>query len=105
MRAGRLDRRVTLQRRAITRDAAGGAIEGWSSAFSCWAERRDVRGSERLEAGAVTATADAVFRIRWRAGIDATWRLMEGATGWDIEAVAELGRRDGLELSCRRTRA
>ncbi len=105
MRAGRLDRRVTLQRRVITRDAAGGAIETWTSAFSCWAERRDVRGSERLEAGAEVATHEATFRIRWRAGIDATWRLVEGTVAWDVEGIAELGRRDGLELTCRRTRA
>ena len=46
--------------------------------------------------------ADAVIRIRWRSDITTITRVVEDELIWDVLAEAELGRRDGLDLTCRR---
>lgn len=104
MQAGKLDRRVVIQTSAETQDAMGAPSVTWSTFATVWASRRDTRGSERVRAGAETAMADAVFRIRYLAGVTAKMRVLEGSDTWDIEAVAELGRREGLDLTCSRVR-
>lgn len=105
MRAGRLDRRITLQVVTRARDASGSWTESWANVATdpvVWAGKRDTLGSERVQSGAETSTADAVFVLRWRNDITTSHRVLEGALAWDVVALAELGRRDGLELTCRR---
>lgn len=107
MRAGRLDRRITLQVATRARDASGSWTESWANVATdpvVWAGKRDTLGSERVQSGAETATADTVFVIRWRADLTASHRVVDDAgAAWDIIAPpTELGRRDGLELTCRR---
>lgn len=103
--AGRLDRVVTIQTSSETQGATGEVTPSWSAFATARASRRDTRGSERVRAGAETAMADAVFRIRYLSGVTAKMRLVEGSDVWDIIAIGELGRRDGLDLTCTRVRA
>lgn len=105
MRAGSLDRRVVIQTVSETQDSMGAPTQTWSTFAEVWANRRDTRGSERIRAQSETAMADAVFRIRWLDGVTAKMRLVEGSDTWDIVAIAEMGRREGLDLTCSRTRA
>lgn len=102
MRAGKLDRVITLQSRTLIKDAEGNTTEVFADLAEVRASRRDTLGSERVASGAEVATADSVFRIRWRADVDTITRLTEGDLVWDILATAELGRREGLDLTCRR---
>lgn len=99
MRAGRLDRLVTLQRAITTQDAYGEEIKTWSDIADVWAERVELRGVERFEAQQTQAHVDAKYRIRWMAGLTPINRLID-ADGrvYDIQAVLEIGRREGLEL-------
>lgn len=107
MHAGQLDRLVTIQAVTRTRTPSGSWEDSWSDVDTVWARRRDTRGSERILSGAETATADAVFVIRWRPGLTAKNRIVdEAGEAWDIVAPpTELGRRDGLELTCRQVGA
>ena len=41
----------------------------------------------------------AVFVIRWLAGIDATMRVVHDGKVYDIQGLAEIGTRDGLEIT------
>ena len=102
MRAGAMDRRVTLQNRVLVTDNEGNTMEEFTDLAEVYAGRRDTLGSERIASGAEVAVADAVFRIRWRSDIGTTTQLKEGDMIWDVLAQAELGRRDGLDLTCRR---
>lgn len=105
MRAGGLDRQVVIQTATETQGATGEPAVTWGTFATIWASRRDTLGRERVMAGAETAMADAVFRIRYLSGVTAKMRLVEGSDVWDIVALAELGRREGLDLTCTRVRA
>lgn len=100
MRAGPLDRRVTLQRPTEVQDAAGAVTLTWADEATVWAGRRDIRAREYVAADTTLADTEAVFTIRWRSDVMPRWRLLEGARIYDITGTAELGRRDGLELRC-----
>lgn len=102
MQAGRLDRRVTLQRPVEGRSAAGDATTTWQDVATIWAGRQDARGREYFAAAAVQAELETLFRIRWRPDVVASWRLLCDGAAYDIQSVAEIGRRDGLELRCLR---
>ena len=102
MKAGTLDRRVVIETSVETQDTTGAPVSAWSTFAAVWASRRDTTGRERVLAGAETAMADAVYRIRWLPGVTAKMRLIEGPNVWDIVALAELGRHVGLELTCTR---
>lgn len=98
MRAGRLDRRITLQSVTRTQDAAGQAIESWADLATCWAEVRPVRGAEAVAGGERQATSLREFRIRWREGVTPQYRIVFEARNYDIRDVQEIGRREGLLL-------
>jgi SPP1 family predicted phage head-tail adaptor len=99
MRAGKLDRRITLQSRATSKSATTGAVsEVFADLVSVWAERQDLRGREFIAARQVNADVTTRFRIRWRSGITELHRIVDGAAVFDIAHVAEIGRRQGLEI-------
>jgi SPP1 family predicted phage head-tail adaptor len=100
MIAGPLDRRVTLQRPAETRGAAGDSLIGYQTVAEVWAGKRDMRGREVLAAGATLAEVETLITIRWRSDIRPAWRVLLDGRAYDIQGMAEVGRRDGLELRC-----
>lgn len=103
MRVGQLDRVVQLEKRGPdTRPVSGSVVQTWQVILRDFASRRDTLGTERVAAGVEQTMADAVFRVRWRPDVSSATRLVcEGQT-WDIMAVAELGRHQWLDLTCRR---
>lgn len=101
MRAGKMDRRVTIQSRSTAADAQGQQIETWTAVATVWASKRDLRGREYFAAQAVNADVNTVFEIRHRTDVTVLHRVVcEGVT-YDIQQVSEIGRRDGLSLICR----
>jgi SPP1 family predicted phage head-tail adaptor len=100
MFAGRLDRRVRLEQKTATRAADGSEIPAWSLVAEVWAQVLPLRGQERYGAGAEQAERDARIRIRWRPGVSAGMRVVYEARSWDVQAILEIGRREGLDLLC-----
>ncbi len=101
MRAGRLDRRVTIRSRTTAADAQGQQIETWSDVDTVWASKRDLRGREYFAAQSMNADVTTVFEMRYRADVTVLHRLVcEGLT-YDIQDVSEIGRRQGLQVICR----
>lgn len=107
MDAGRLDRRVTLQRATTAADAYGERVQTWADLATVWAEKIEsgrLVAREQADAGeARVALARRKFRIRWSetvAVIDASDRLLFEGDAYDILGVTELGRREGLEIEC-----
>jgi len=98
MRAGQLDRRVTLQRRVLTQNSYGEAIETWVDLAVVWAAYRPLRGAERVYAAQTVAEGDIKWLIRCRPGITPIDRLLYKGEVYDITSVIELGRREGYEL-------
>ena len=101
MRAGRLDKRIDMDSRVEDTDAAGDPVVSWLAfARNLPAEVIQASGRERLKAEGETALADAVFRIRWLAGVETSMRIIYNGAEYDIvPPVKELGRRAGLEIT------
>jgi SPP1 family predicted phage head-tail adaptor len=103
--AERMDRRITLQVRGVTRDAATGAeVETWTAEpCKTWAEvaPSTLKPTEDSTLQVASYAALVRIRIRWRAGINReTHRVLHDGELLRIIGVAELGRRDRLELIC-----
>jgi SPP1 family predicted phage head-tail adaptor len=98
MRAGGLDRRVTLQRFTVTTDDYGEEIQTWNDLATVFAEVRQQSGREFIAAAQVQADRLVVFFIRWFAGLTVLDRVSYAGTLHDIVEVREIGRRDGVEL-------
>ena len=103
MQAGRLDTRITIQRKTGGTDAWGAPLpEAWEGYATIWANVRHLSGTESIKAGADVSVVRASFRIRHRAGIDAGMRLLAGGAVYDIEAVLPGGRREWMDLAAKR---
>ena len=106
MRAGRLDRQITLEFRTAGKSASGEPTETWGSAETVWAEVRALTGREFYAATAAQIVADEtlVFTIRFRSDVRPASARVKYNPGdlertYNIRRVAELGRRDGLEIT------
>lgn len=74
--AGALDQRITIESKTVARNAIGEETETWSTFATVWAQYRPVRVNERVMGAQLGAEFDAVFRIRYFAGVDAEMRVV-----------------------------
>lgn len=98
MKAGPLDRRVTIQRATITDDGYGGGIETWEDLATVSAQLIQQSGREFLGAEQTQAEQRVLFRLRWIDDITVLDRVSYGGRVHNIKDVKELGRREGVEL-------
>ena len=103
MQAGKLDRRITLlEPGEAERSPRGGVRRGEPTPHQVWAARLDRGGGERLQANTVVGSWQTRFTVRWSQAIreiSHTWGLRdENGRDYDIESVAEIGRREGWWL-------
>ena len=98
--AGELDRRVTLEQAAITRDPSfGGEQPVWSTLATVWAKVVEGPRAEDASAQLRLAARRATFTVRYRSDITAKMRI--GYAGQKFRIVgdpAELGRKVGLVI-------
>jgi head-tail adaptor len=107
MDAGKLDRRITIERKVVTQDPTYGTeLIAWTTvADRVPAEIQDALPSraESVVLGAGVARSQTRCRLRWRGDIDSSMRVtVHGDTDVIYQIVggpAEIGgRKDGLEL-------
>lgn len=102
IRAGDLDRRISLQRSTDETDPVyGEARPVWSTFATVAASVRQVSGREFLAATEQAGERRAVFVIRWRGDVTTTDRVAYLGEPYDIDDVREIGRREGLEIHAR----
>jgi head-tail adaptor len=70
MRAGTLDVRIALQRKATSYSIAGDPVDVWSTLVERWSAVDPVRGDERNAAQQWVAREQTKFTLRWSAAID-----------------------------------
>lgn len=102
MRAGSLDRRVTLQRYTETRDEYNAPVLSWGTLASVAASFEPLSDGERLRLGEVAATASARFVIRYSttvADLNPKDRLTFEGVVYQILHVKPVGRREGIEIT------
>ncbi|KQM35678.1 head-tail adaptor protein [Rhizobium sp. Leaf68] len=100
MRAGKLDKTITIERHAITVDDYGTQTEGWSEIATVRAQIVQQSTEEFMRSFGSTGETVMVFRIRHRDGLKVADRVTEQGQAYDVKEVKELGRREGLDLRC-----
>jgi head-tail adaptor len=119
MRAGRLDRLVTIQRRSLTLSDSGEPVETWTVIASRWpASVRPAAGSERFSVPVKVAEETVEFQIRWSSAVadlqpqdQVIYPALAEASPedvpdtrniYDILAAHEIGRREGVQIIAKR---
>ena len=101
MEIGKLNRRIAIERPTLTQDDTGAYTTVWGQIASPWADIRYVSGLEAVRSDAPVSISKASMRIRRRAGIDATCRVLYDGKVFDVKAVLpdEQGR-EFIDLVC-----
>lgn len=89
---------VELQRLIETIAASGHVSQSWATYAKGRAALRQAGVSEFLAGPGETVANNAVFLIRWVPGVSVADRILHNGKNWNIVAIAEIGRRKGLEL-------
>ncbi|MCJ1900954.1 MULTISPECIES: head-tail adaptor protein [Paracoccus] len=100
MQAGKLQHRIELQRmdQNETRSPSWKPQQAWVTYATGKAEMRQAGISEFLTSYGESSKNTAVFIIRWIPGVAVSDRLIHGGKAWNVVAIAEIGRRKGLEI-------
>jgi SPP1 family predicted phage head-tail adaptor len=99
MRAGKLDRRLTIQRATIVLTPPfNEPVETWVDVATVWAQQRPNRGAERFSAQEINGEAVMTFHIRYRSDVTVKDRIRYEGRTWNILDVREVGRRVVTEI-------
>lgn len=98
IRAGTLDRRITIQHKTVTTSPDGGQIETWADLATVWANARPLKSDEKFGDQQLIATSLTTFTIRYRSDLTVQDVIKYNGRIWDILDIREVGRRQGLEL-------
>ena len=104
MRAGKLDRKIVLQRATMVQNEFNEPVPSWGVLCTVSAESMPVSDSERVRSSQVGAEITMRFGIRYSsvtATLDPRDRLIYGGKVFEIVGIKELGRREGFEISAR----
>ncbi len=85
---GAMRRRLSIEAPSETADGAGGVIRSFVTVASVWAQVTFEGGSERSRAGRPEQAGTYLVILRWRAGLDAGMRFVDGAQVQEILAPA-----------------
>jgi SPP1 family predicted phage head-tail adaptor len=102
MRAGNLDRTITIQRFSSTIDDFGTPIETWTDLVPLRAQQVQTSTDEFIRGYGASDQTVIVFRTWWRADITNADRVIYAGDVYNIKETKEIGRRAGLELRCQR---
>jgi SPP1 family predicted phage head-tail adaptor len=102
----RLDKRITLQAPANSKNEIGEEVAGWANFVTggdgkTWASIVDISGREFIAAGAVQTSAQTKITLRHLAGVVPSMRVLHGTAVYDIKSVLGQDRRT-LLLMCSR---
>ncbi len=101
MQSGRLNRRVTLQRKTAATDAYGAEVASWTDVATVWAAIEPLTGREFFASRQINAEITTRVVIRYLAGIVPAMRIVHGTRLYDILAVIDpRDARVELQLMC-----
>ena len=96
---------IQLQQRGVTYDAANQPIDNFppdgGTIIRDYAQKVDMQGKETDRDGALIATQDIRYKMRYRAINKRDWRIVEGSSIYDIENIQVIGRNEGMWLMCK----
>ena len=94
-----MDRFITIEEFTSVQDAFGQETETWTEFATVWAEKVDIKARERFAAAQDIAEETTRFRLRYLLGVSPKMRIVDDGKTYDIEGIAELGRRVGMEIT------
>ena len=94
---GKLDRQITIQSLTQTQGEYGELIDTWTDVATVWANAYAGAGKEFVAARQVNAEVSMQFQIRWMA-VSTTMRILYDGKYFDIVDIAEVGRRERLNI-------
>jgi len=103
IRAGKLDRRISILERNVSQNATGEEIIVWNPIATVWAEKVEAKGAERFAATQFIGHAVKTFRFRWSSQVEdvsTLHRISFDGREFDVTDVREVGRRQGIEVDC-----
>ena len=93
---GKLDQRITLQRKTATADGAGGVTEAWANLATNaqpWAAVTAKAGREGMTEGRMVATFVTTFTIHNRDDLTELDRIVWGGENYNIRGIRREGGR------------
>jgi SPP1 family predicted phage head-tail adaptor len=102
IRAGKLDKQITVERETETVAASGAVSKTWAPVATVRAELVQLSAEEYLTGFGEGDTGGAVFRIRYLSGITTADRVTCDGTTYDIDEIAEQGRKRAWEISAKK---
>lgn len=86
MRAGRLNKRVTIQTKSVTRAANGEEIVAWVTHATVWCCVEPIRGREFFAAAQMQGAVDYRVTLRYLPTVTRAMRVLWGNIVMDITA-------------------
>lgn len=105
---GRLDKRVSIQRRSSTKDSYGQEIDSWTTIAQVWAQVKPLGGKERMRntAMVVESILTHTVTVRYSESLmppleaDA-WRILYGSRFFNISTSRDVDEdRRFIEFDC-----
>jgi SPP1 family predicted phage head-tail adaptor len=99
--SGTMRTQIVLQSPSTTTNSRGEVLTTYADAATVWAEATPVRARDVFAAGKEQLPVDTVFRVRYRAGVTAAWRVRWRGDNYELhgEPVDVDGGRRTLELA------
>lgn len=98
MNPGKLDRRILIQVRVVTRDDTGSRVETWSDLVTVWAAKVRTAQTESTIAGGERPRQVTTWEIRNRAITSANHRVRYNSETYEISGITETGGRSNRML-------
>lgn len=103
MRAGSLNKRITLQYPTKASDGMGGFDNTWNDGDTIWAALWPISANERLRSDQMSGEITHRIRIRYRRDIRTSWRIKFGERYFDIDGppINPNERNEYLDIMCK----
>lgn len=101
MKAGKLDRIIVLHASRPCRNEFGETMSKLVEIARLYAEVRQASGVERFVAQQAVAEVTTLFTVRWRHDISPICVIEFEGRFYDVLAVMEVGRREGLVINAK----
>lgn len=100
MRAGKLDRVITIERATTSIDLYGAPIIAWVPVATMRAQIVNGATEEFVRGPGASEETSITFRLRFLDGVTTENRVTYEGQEFDIKEIRELGRRRGLDIRC-----
>lgn len=94
MRAGRLRHRIALYAPSLAQDGYGQATPSYALSATVWGAVEPASGSEKWVGDQISAEVVTRIRIRYRTGLDTTFRAVHDGITYNILEIRNVNTRD-----------